>query len=1155
PQLPTSPLHQTLNTQPALFAIAYGLVELWKSWGIQPDVVLGHSIGEYAAACTAGVMDWEAGLRLIAARGRLMQALPKGGAMAAVMMAPAESLEDYWVDGVVIAAYNSPVNTVLSGDEAQLDQILQTLSEQGIQAKKLRVSHAFHSPLMAPMLADFTAVAKTIAYRSPKLKIISTVTGTAIQEEMAQADYWVRHISQPVQFCQAMTALRSEVTADAVIEIGPKPTLLTLGQQCLPDYEAQWLPSLRRERDGTTNDRRTLLSSLGQLYALGTEITWPSQPGRRVTLPTYPFQRQRYWIDVDSVKARPRQHPLLGNRLRLSRSELIYFENKISPTSVPFLQEHQVFGTAVLPAVGYLEMALVAASEMGNVGLTDVTFHQALLLEQACTVQTVIVPDQNTFEVLSQDAHEQWILHASGRLTCGEELSAAVLDELVAVCQKEVIAADCYSRLQQQGVAYGIGFRAIQQVWTGENQVLSRLRLPEALVSTQSHYQHHPVLLDACLQSIAALFIDRPETQTYLPAAINQVSLSPLDQAELWSHVQISPGENYIIADIRLFSIEGRSLGQLQGLRLLPASAERILKTPNDDVTDWLYQVDWQPEPLSSLLSPKATAQQVSGAFSKLLSEPSTVAYHALLPQLETLSQQYMLRAVLQLDKNASVLGAQALAQTQTIVSAQERLFQRLLDIVFAELSEIKLDIKQLEQQIASQQVALASQYPSAHAELTLIHRCGENLAEVLRGDIDPLTLLFPSGDLSDLSQLYQSSPGSRVMNTLLLKAVRSAISPFSRPVRILEIGGGTGGTTAHLLAHLSNAYYTFTDISPLFISRAQQRFTDYSNVCYHTLDIEHSPVEQGFEAHSYDVVIASNVLHATTDLTQTLAHVQSLLSPGGQLVLLEGTQPLVWLDLIFGMTEGWWKRPTYPLLSVDQWTTELHAVGFEDVTALEPDNEAQLLAQSVILASAPPAASNASWKVLAQSSTALSQALTESIRAEFGLLESSLLETLEKVLPEAGSNQVVCLIDTPLDDTDLSLEVLTEQTLGRLVQLVQKLAAAQPAAQLVLVTQGAADGLGHPLQAAVWGLGRVIALEYPTLRCCRVDLDPGESVTQKVESLQQELRHLSAETIAYRQGERRVARLAQANLLSAPLKLTLSRKGTPDNLALVPQN
>ncbi|MEM1241178.1 MAG: type I polyketide synthase, partial [Cyanobacteria bacterium P01_H01_bin.26] len=341
-------IHNTANTQPALFAIAYALTELWKSWGITPSGVLGHSISEYAAACTAGVMDWEIGLRLIAVRGRLMQALPEGGGMAAVMASP-EQIEPYLEAGVAIAAYNSPTNTVLSGSQTALEKVLANLEKQHIQTKPLRVSHGFHSPLMAPVLKDFEAIAHSVPYQLPQLDMVSTVTGQTITQEITQPDYWVRHIRQPVKFSQAMESLAAE-NYDILIEIGPKPTLITLGQQCLPDGSGHWLPSLHLKQDGQSSERHTMLMGLGHLYVAGAPIQWPGEAGQRVSLPTYPFQRQRYWIDVQPVRRRSSQHPLLGERLNLARSESVFFENEIGAISVPFLAEHQVFGATVLPA-------------------------------------------------------------------------------------------------------------------------------------------------------------------------------------------------------------------------------------------------------------------------------------------------------------------------------------------------------------------------------------------------------------------------------------------------------------------------------------------------------------------------------------------------------------------------------------------------------------------------------------------------------------------------------------------------------------------------------------------------------------------------------------------------------------------------------------
>ena len=1174
PDAKSSALDQTANTQPVLMAIAYALTQLWASWGVEPHGVLGHSIGEYAAACTAGVLDWEAGLRLMAARGRLMQTLPVGGGMAAIMASP-EQITPYLAGDVVIATENSPTNTVLSGSQTVLAQVLKALEKQGVQAQPLNVSHGFHSPLMEPILSEFETIAQQVSFQVPQMEMVSTVTGQPISAEITQADYWMRHLRQPVKFYQGIERLVAS-NYDILIEIGPKPTLISLGQGCLPHWQGHWLPSLRPSRDRQPPDRQTMLSSWGQLYVTGVNLDWPGEPGERIPLPPYPFQRQRHWIDLQPRKPQQQQqHPLLGERLRLARTESIYFENDLSPETLACFQAHQVFGTAVLPAVGYLELALAAGnSTRTGESLAAVTFQQALRLDTSQTLQLVLTPeaDRYRFEILSLLPDHQWLLHASGQLTHHSQAlwGAAPLAALQAACPTEVSVDDCYARLQAQGVTYGENFRAIQQVWTGEQQVLSRLQLPQRLQTPFPNYHLHPVLLDACLQSIAAIFIDSPQTETYLPAMVEQVSVTGLDSPELWSHVQIQPQENALLADIQLFSPTGQFRGYLRGLQLLPASPERVLGAQSV-LKDWFYQLDWQPEPLSFLTSPPIVAQRVAPFFYQALDRPEIQAYQDLLPQLETLSLGYILKALSHLRDSSRLpptLGATTISEADIapadIAPAQRRLYQRFCSLAAAQAS---VQAPPVDWQPAT----LLTQHPEAQAELTLIQRCGEHLAEVLRGHIDPLTLLFPAGDLTDLTRLYQSSPGAQLMNEAVRQVVERVIAPLSRPARILEIGGGTGGTTAHLLPHLAAVDYVFTDISPVLLAKAQERFADYGNVRYQILDIEQPPASQEIATAAYDLVIAPHVLHATADLEQVLAHVRSLLTCGGQLVLLEGTQPLIWLDLIFGMTEGWWKRSTHPLLSVAQWQTQLQAAGFGEIVAVPPAQEAiAALPQSIIVAAAPGVSRSAPL-VLATPASQLGLPLSEAINACLvWLTEDDRQETnVLSPLDSEAFRRVLSPVDQRpehiiycVDSLDLSqpLETVTQSLLGGLLHLTQALARLPaPIPQLILVTQGIVDGLNHPTPATAWGLGRVIELEYPPLRCCRIDLDPAMTVAQQVAVLCQELQvGPTPGAILYRQGQRLGARLAQAQsaeleLPPAPFQLTLASKGTPDNLQIVP--
>ncbi|MEP0930312.1 MULTISPECIES: type I polyketide synthase [Cyanophyceae] len=297
-------IDQTAYTQPALFALEYALVQLWQSWGIEPSLVMGHSVGEYVAACVAGVFSLEDGLKLIAARARLMQALPPDGAMVAVFAGQDEvqiALQPY-TEQVAIAAINGPQSTVISGEQTAVAAVVETLHQAGLKTKALPVSHAFHSPLMEPMLAEFEQVAADIQYAVPHIKLISNLTGEVVSDAIATPDYWCRHIRQPVQFAPGMAALH-QAGYELLVEIGPKPILLGMGRHCWPDDSGVWLPSLHPKQANW----QTMLQALATLYGRGVVVDWAGfdqgERRHRLALPTYPFQRQRYWVDLPETNS------------------------------------------------------------------------------------------------------------------------------------------------------------------------------------------------------------------------------------------------------------------------------------------------------------------------------------------------------------------------------------------------------------------------------------------------------------------------------------------------------------------------------------------------------------------------------------------------------------------------------------------------------------------------------------------------------------------------------------------------------------------------------------------------------------------------------------------------------------------------------------
>ncbi|PSF37367.1 beta-ketoacyl synthase [Aphanothece hegewaldii CCALA 016] len=1188
----TSLLDETAYTQPALFALEYALYQLWISWGIQPDYVMGHSVGEYVAACVAGVFSLEDGLKLIVTRARLMQALPKNGEMVAIAASEKqiESLIQAYQKHVSIAALNGLENTVISGEQQAIKDIIQVLEEQGIKTKKLAVSHAFHSPLMEPILNDFEKVAQQINYSLPRLKMISNLTGTVVTDEIANSSYWCRHIRQSVRFADGINYLKD---CDIFLEIGAKSTLLGMARPILETDNHQsylWLPSLRQGQ----KDWQTLLLSLANLSVHGVKINWlefdKNYPRRRLNLPNYPFERQAYWFKPSRQETRLNTtnsvHPLLGQKLNLAKLNSVYFENVLDLETFPFLLEHRILGNIVFPMAGYLEMGIAAAkilNETDTLVIENFQIQQPLFLEKNKTIQLIFSAEQN-FEIYSSEPQSNhWLLHASGKIVSEKQARENIhLEDIKKNCTHSVKINDYYEQFKLNGLDYGKNFRAIIQLWQLQKTALGKIKLPENLVSD---YFFHPVLLDACLQVIGATFKHDVE-QTYLPVGIESLTVYsiPPNITEVWSYAVIQDSKK---VDLTIFTTTGQTLIKIEGLELKPIQAKAEL--------DCLYRIEWRTQAQLEnsylaphyFLKPEVIQSSLEPECQSLID--SLQSYQVILEKLEKLSIEYVLNAVHEMGwkfQLEQTFTTSEIAETLGIVSQHFRLFERLLQMLSEERilqkNEQQWQVIKMPSPSLISLESLLNDYPIATTELTLLDRCGSHLAKVLKGECEPKNLLFPEGDLTKLTSLYQDSTGAKVMNLIMQKNITLALEkiPSGQKVRILEIGAGTGGTTSYLLPHLKpeQTEYCFTDVSPLFTTKAQDKFKDYSFVTYEVLDIERDPKVQGFGVEQYDLIIAANVLHATRDLRQTLKHIYQLLSSEGMLVLLEGTQPLRWFDLIFGLTEGWWKfsdteiRSSYPLISANQWIKLLENQRFIHSVTLSSDSQ-----QAVIIAQ-----KSQTWLIFADQN-GISQQLAEKLRSHgnhcmiiFGGKQYQKISEQEYQINPTDINDFRRLaevfqdiplkisylwgLDTP-ESQNLDLETLqlTNQiNCSSLLNLVQSFSSIN---SLYLITRGAiATGTDKPIsvaQSPIWGLGKVIALEYPNINCKRIDLDVDASLDEQVQLLFTEISSQNQEEqITFRNSIRQVARLTRyspQNNTNKPVGLTTSQRGILDNLQLEP--
>lgn len=614
-------LDQTGYTQPVMFALEYALASLWRSWGVEPAAVLGHSVGEFAAACIAGVYELEDALRLIAARARLMQSLPPGGLMAAVFASPDHvicALQGGDAE-VSIAAFNGPQNVVISGPEAAVRQQLAAFEAEGLKAKPLVTSHAFHSRLLEPILEPLGKFARSLPAQTPRLPLVANLTGQwADDQTYAAPDYWVRHARSPVQFARGMETL-AESGCDIFLEIGPQPTLIGMGQRCLPSESLRWLPSLRAGRD----DWQTLLETLGELYVRGTPIDWlgfdRDYARRRRELPTYPFQRKRYWAKaaetsprgLPSVAGRGGRvlHPLVGRRLAAAVAEQV-FESQLAANRPAILADHKIQGVVVMPGAAYLEMALAASALVHGQAwdVCEATLVEPLLLDkQPKTVQTILTPQADgtaSFRIVSlkpdeTDEEASFTTHALGRL----EKPVADTGVLDIEAQRARFTDPPFDddwrteALRKSGLEPGPSFCWVPLHWLDGQDAWGEVR-PQRDSDHADGYQVHPGLLDCAFQLLgAALPGAGTGIDAYVPMTVERLRIcGRLDQAAWMLASLTSLQRDYALGDVVLTAEDGRVLMRVEGLRLQRVPRDWLRRLVAERPQEWAYELAWQEQ-------------------------------------------------------------------------------------------------------------------------------------------------------------------------------------------------------------------------------------------------------------------------------------------------------------------------------------------------------------------------------------------------------------------------------------------------------------------------------------------------------------------------------------------------------------------------------
>ncbi len=1254
-------LGDTAWEQPALYALECALTAQWSSVGIRPDVVLGHSVGEIAAAQAAGVFSLEDGMRFACTRGTLMSET-ESGAMAAVF-APPEQVASA-VDavngkstgaGVNIAADNG-LHQVVSGPVEDVDLLSTRLESEGVRVRRLNTTRAFHSALVEPALDAIETSLGHVTIQPPELTVISNLTGDAVNDDqLLDGAYWRRHAREPVAFASGARRL-ADLGVDVILEIGPRSVLAPMASSAWPESVRApvVLSSMRPVADDLHAASGSFAEAVAGAYQSGLPIRFEGlfagETRRRISVPGYPFQRERYWIRAPKRRRSVEGHPLLGLRRESASGEVTY-ETELFPADPEWLNDHRVFDRVIAPGALYGTMAASVSlpGSNGPVVVEDMQLHNALVFSGEARgnesdsggrkVQLVLGDpgdeEPSLARILSKGSAEaEWTLHAECRIAAGADATGAgqgVDLESLKSDLSPVDPATLYRARAATGIDLGGSFRTLEKLWARPGEALGEVSMRNETGRTSPGI--HPLVLDGCFQIVAAARIQgsaKDET-TYLPFGWERLWLTTGDLPEkVVCHVRMSEAPDVSNAEagepaevlsgqLRIYDPDGALLGGLDGYTIKRATRAALFSAI-ESVDELLYEVVWRECPLEPAIIAADFLPEpaiVAGGFMPLADyleeeDVTRADRSALLSDLERWSRSRALWTLERLGWRRSageVVVSEELRQQLGVIDDHKRVFRRLLEmlarsgvlredgdgfhVIVGHDDPLPEDISPDPETLPDQ---LAERHPHGATEIGLFRRCGAALPDVLRGQMDPLTLLFSSGYPTP-GDLYLNAPIARAANRLLKDAVRALVAnlPADRRLRVIEVGAGTGSATASVLPELPEGRfdYMYTDISAGFFAEAESRFGDGGGcIEYRPLNIEKDPTEQGIDAHAYDLIIASNVLHATRLLDETLGHCLTLLAPSGQLLALENLRGQGWMDLTFGQLDGWWRfaddyRPHHALAGPDVWCRALNDAGFgaAKVLGLDVSRPDEMPDRGVIVAQGPGVVSEApgTWILVADSGGVAAElanglaarnqtvlvvnndsgdgtesettgVLTASVDVRNRESWQALLEELPDHAPFSGVVHLAALDGHGAEATTRDIEQDVQHAGASALALVQAVADSDriPEKGTWFITRGAQvlerEIHGALAGATLWGFGKAVAREAAHLVPRMIDLDP--TLTSLGADFVDELMFPDSEShIALRQGSRQVARLVRTD--DGPERLNLPAESdwvlTPD--------
>lgn len=1003
-----SRMDDTAIAQPAIFSLQVALAALWASWGIRPAAVVGHSVGEVAAAFVAGVLDLETAMRVIYHRGRTMErATSDGGMLAAALTEDqARSLIAPYGDAVCVGAVNSPQSVTLSGEPRVLREIAALLDARGCWQRTVPVNYAFHSrqmdPVRAPLLAALAGLSPGIA----GIPLVSTVTGAALGGPELDGGYWWRNVRETVRFGPAIAHL-ARLGYTTFVEVGGHPVLSTSIRQSLqhaqPDSDCVVLPSLRRGADG----RLVMVSSLGALHCVGQDVSWdsiaPRSTGGHARLPLPVWRHRRYWRE-DTEHARVRvavnRHPLL---LRRENSPGVAWRSNADLRLLPYLRDHVVNGRPLFPAAGHIELGLAVAAEMfpdQPCCLQDVDIESPLFLNEGSAGNPLHVrydPAGSEFGVFSQVGTDDdgWIRRAKGVVRPARSMASLGgedIEEIKARCAREIDAPAFYRGNERRGFFYGPLFRTATRVWHRDGEALCRVELPDSLHGDAGRYRLHPALFDACLQ-LGCILYDENATDASatvgFPSAFDRLWFREALGTRFWGHARVvEQRRSSFILELKAIDDDGRVVALLEGLRY------RRVDGPGDadSLRNWTYDLEWRPKPSApsrravppsapaDFLPPQAVLETSlrsrAEALRRRMGQAELLRRSG--PGIVDLWCRYIVQAFEEIGYFPCVGDrlsvSTAMERLGLPTESRERLESCLVALGKGGFLRLLPDGGTWEVEVlpdpanpaSSSWRRLFESFPALFHELTLLKHHGQSLSRMLTGDREAGAGAL-SDEMTDLrDQALASAPAWLPSNLLMRQAVAelAGSQPEGREWNVLQLDAGRSALATHMLAELPRATtrYVVADPSPDVVARLEGSLLDDDGVECLVLDMDQDPSEQGLAPGRFDLLLGSDAL-SHGDCRRRLKHALGLLAPGGAIIFSEPDSPAVPHSLLWSLLDesggGGGDESVGRCLPSDrsEWLTMLTEAGFSEPFVVSDTDGTTDFGRAVYVARRPAAA------------------------------------------------------------------------------------------------------------------------------------------------------------------------------------------------------